>query len=124
MNVPNHLHYTSSHEWLSVEGDTAILGITDYAQSELGDIVYLDLPEVGRVVTAGQSVGTIESVKTVSDIYTPVSGEIIAINEKLASMSELVNQDPYGEGWIMKIKMDGEPQNTITAEQYTLQISE
>lgn len=124
MNVPNHLHYTSSHEWLSIEGDTAILGITDYAQSELGDIVYLDLPEVGRVVTAGQSVGTIESVKTVSDIYTPVSGEIVAINEKLASMSELVNQDPYGEGWIMKIKIDGEPQNTITAEQYTLQISE
>jgi glycine cleavage system H protein len=124
LNVPNHLHYTSSHEWLSIEGDTAILGITDYAQSELGDIVYLDLPEVGRVVTAGQSVGTIESVKTVSDIYTPVSGEIIAINEKLTSMSELVNQDPYGEGWIMKIKMDGEPQDTITAEQYTLQISE
>lgn len=124
MNVPNHLHYTSSHEWLSVEGDVATLGITDYAQSELGDIVYLDLPEVGRVVSAGQSVGTIESVKTVSDIYTPVSGEIVAINEKLASMSELVNQDPYGEGWIMKIKMDGEPQDTITAEQYTLQISE
>ncbi len=124
MNVPNHLHYTSSHEWLSVEGDIAVLGITDYAQSELGDIVYLDLPEVGRVVAAGQSVGTIESVKTVSDIYTPVSGEIVAVNEKLSSKSELVNQDPYGEGWIMKIKMDGEPQDTLTAEQYTLQISE
>lgn len=106
-NVPNELKYTKSHEWVRVEEGVAIIGITDFAQSELGDIVYVDLPQAGRVVGAGDRVGSVESVKTVSDLYSPVAGEIIEVNESLGSQSERVNEDPYGEGWMFKMNVTG-----------------
>lgn len=105
MSVPAELKYTVSHEWVRVEGDTAIIGITDHAQSELGDVVFLDLPSVGRVVQKEESVGTIESVKTVSDFYAPIAGEVTEVNGVLAGQSEKVNSDPYGEGWLVKLKI-------------------
>ncbi|NOX35981.1 MAG: glycine cleavage system protein GcvH [Calditrichaeota bacterium] len=105
MNLPEELKYTKDHEWARVDGDTVVVGITDYAQSELGDIVYVELPEVGAQVSQGESFGTIEAVKAVSDLYAPVSGEVIEVNEKLNDSPELVNQDPYGEGWMIKIKI-------------------
>lgn len=120
MNVPSDLKYSKTHEWVRVEGDTAIVGITDFAQSELGDVVYVDLPEVGKTLKAGDTFGTVESVKTVSDVYAPVSGEVIEVNETLANASEKVNSDPFGEGWMLKVKMAdaGELQNLIDAEAY------
>lgn len=105
MNVPSDLKYTKSHEWVSVDGGEATIGITDFAQSELGDIVYVDLPAAGRSLGVGDSFGTVESVKTVSDVYSPVSGEITAINENLGAQSELLNTDPYRGGWLVKIKL-------------------
>ena len=105
MNVPLDLKYTKSHEWVRVEGDTATIGITDHAQSELGDIVFVDLPTVGRVLRAEESFASVESVKTVSDIYAPVSGEVVAVNDSLGAQSELMNADPYGSGWLIKLKM-------------------
>lgn len=118
MNVPADLQYTKTHEWIRVEGDEVTLGITDYAQSELGDIVYVDLPEVGKALQAGQSVCTIESVKTVSDVYTPISGEIIATNPELDGTAELINQDPFGKGWIVKLRVDGQPTGLLDADDY------
>ncbi len=105
MNVPSDLKYTKSHEWVSVDGGEATIGITDFAQSELGDIVYVDLPATGRSLGVGDSFGTVESVKTVSDVYSPVSGEITAVNENLGAQSELLNTDPYRGGWLVKIKL-------------------
>lgn len=105
MNVPNDLKYTKSHEWVRVDGDIATVGITDHAQSELGDIVFVDLPNVGRAIGAEETFGTVESVKTVSDIYSPLSGEVVEVNETLGAQSELVNSDPYGGGWLVKIKL-------------------
>ncbi|MCW5935795.1 MAG: glycine cleavage system protein GcvH [Fimbriimonadaceae bacterium] len=105
MNVPDDLRYTKSHEWVRIEGDTATIGITDHAQSELGDIVFVDLPTPGRAVSADETFGSVESVKTVSDLYAPVSGEVVAVNETLGAQSELVNSDPYGAGWIVKVKL-------------------
>ncbi|HPC36765.1 MAG TPA: glycine cleavage system protein GcvH [Candidatus Marinimicrobia bacterium] len=105
MKVPVNLKYTKDHEWARIEGAVAVVGITDYAQSQLGDVVYIDLPKVGEVVSRGDVIGTIEAVKTVADIYSPVSGEIVAINSALKDASELVNKDPYGEGWIASIKI-------------------
>ena len=105
MNVPGDLKYTKSHEWVKIEGDVATVGITDHAQSELGDIVFVDLPTPGKALAASDSCGTVESVKTVSDIYAPVGGEVVAVNESLGAQSELVNSDPYGDGWLVKIKM-------------------
>ena len=104
MNVPTDLKYTKSHEWVKADGDTASIGITDHAQSELGDIVYVELPEVGRTLQLGESFGTVESVKTVSDLYAPIGGEVVATNGTLGAQSELVNTDPYGGGWMVKIK--------------------
>ena len=106
MNVPADLRYTKTHEWVKMEGDTATVGITDYAQSELGDIVYVDLASPGRILQAGDSFGTVESVKTVSDIYSPVGGEVTEVNTALEASSELLNQDPYGKGWLMKVRQD------------------
>ncbi len=106
MNVPKELKYRDTHEWVRVEGDLAVVGITDYAQGELGDVVYVELPEVGRKVQAGEAVAVIESVKTASDIYAPVSGEIVEVNEALGEHPEKVNEDPYGEGWLFKIRME------------------
>lgn len=105
MNVPSDLKYTKSHEWVRVEGDVATMGITDYAQSELGDIVYVDLPAPGRAVNAEETIGSVESVKTVSDVYSPVSGEVVEANPALGAQSELVNSDPYGQGWMIKIRL-------------------
>ena len=105
MNVPENLKYTNDHEWALVNEDIATVGITEYAAGELGDVVYVELPEVGAVATKGDSIGTIEAVKTVADIYSPLSGEIIEVNGVLNDSSELINQDPFGEGWIVKLKL-------------------
>jgi glycine cleavage system H protein len=100
--------YTKSHEWLTVDGKTATVGITDFAQSQLGDVVFLELPATGRKLTAGEAFGVVESVKAASDLYSPVSGRITAVNDKLAAHPELINSDPYGDGWILKLELVGE----------------
>ena len=105
MSVPNNLKYAKSHEWVRVEGDTAVVGISDHAQHELTDIVYVELPLVGDRVEAGKECAVVESVKAASDIYAPVPGEIVAVNEELTRTPELVNQDPYGKGWMFKVKL-------------------
>jgi glycine cleavage system H protein len=105
MHIPAELMYTKDHEWARIEGDVATVGITDYAQSELGDIVYVELPEVGKKTKQADSFGTIEAVKAVSDLFAPVSGEIIQINQNLSNQPEVINKDPYGEGWLVKIKV-------------------
>ena len=108
MSVPEELQYTRSHEWVRTEGDTATIGITDHAQDELGDIVFVELPEQGVTFEAGDSFGSVESVKAVSDLYTPVGGEVIEVNEALSDSPEKINEDPYGEGWILKIQVSDE----------------
>lgn len=120
MKAPVNLKYTKDHEWARVEGATAVIGVTDYAQSQLGDIVYIELPKVGDVVSRGDVIGTIEAVKTVADIYTPVSGEIVAVNEALKDAAELVNKDCYGEGWIAELKLSdpSEPDALMTPAEY------
>lgn len=105
MNFPAELKYTKDHEWVKVEGDEAIVGITDFAQRELGDIVYVDINSVGQNVNEGDVFGTVEAVKTVSDLFMPVTGEVLEINPKLDSNPELVNSDPYGDGWMIRIKI-------------------
>ncbi len=105
MNVPADLKYVKSHEWVRVDGDIATIGITDHAQSELGDVVFLDLPAVGTEFAAGATFGTVESVKTVSDVYAPVSGTVTETNSALGGASELVNTDPYHGGWLIKLKL-------------------
>jgi glycine cleavage system H protein len=103
--LPDNLRYTKDHEWVRVEGDKGIVGITDYAQNQLGDVVFLELPEAGRQLTAGQSFGTVESVKAVSELFAPVSGEVEEINSALVSSPEAVNTDPYGKGWMVKVRL-------------------
>ncbi len=105
MNFPDNLKYTKDHEWILIEGDTGTVGITDYAQGELGDIVFVELPENGKVLGQGDSFGSIEAVKAVSDLYAPVSGSIIDSNKNLEKEAEVVNKDPYGNGWMIKLKM-------------------
>ena len=105
MNFPSNLKYTKDHEWISLEGDIATVGITDFAQRELGDIVYVEVETVGKTMTAGEVFGTVEAVKTVSDLFLPVSGTILELNAELASAPELVNNDPYGKGWMIKMKL-------------------
>jgi len=102
---PENFHYTKEHEWVSVEGGTATIGITDHAQQELGDIVYIDLPKVGAALEQGKTFGSVESVKAVSDVYAPVSGEVVEINEALAAAPEKLNSDPHGEAWLVRIKL-------------------
>jgi len=118
LNIPDDLKYTRTHEWVKIEGDIATVGITEYAQTELGDIVYVDLPSPGRVVEAGQTLGSIESVKTVSDLYAPVSGEVSEVNGALEGTPELVNSDPYGAGWLVKINVANVPDDLLDAEAY------
>ena len=108
MNVAAELKYTKEHEWIRVEGEEAVVGITDYAQSQLGDIVFVECETVGDALEAGETFGTIEAVKTVSDLYLPVAGEVLEFNEELEGEPELVNKDPYGKGWIVKIKISDE----------------
>lgn len=105
MNIPKELKYSKDHEWVKVEGNTAIIGITDYAQSQLGDVVFVELPEAGTELAAGEGIAVVESVKAVSDVYTPIAGKVMGGNENLADAPELVNQDPYGEGWIAKLEI-------------------
>ncbi len=106
MQVPEDLRYTQDHEWLRVEGDEGVVGITEYAASELGDVVFVELPAAGTALQAAQSFGVIESVKTASDLYSPTAGEVIAVNDQLADKPELVNDDPYGEGWMIRVRLD------------------
>jgi glycine cleavage system H protein len=106
MNFPEELKYTADHEWVRIEGDTAYVGITDFAQSELGDIVYVEIETEGESIASGEVFGTVEAVKTVSDLFMPVSGTVLEFNTELESAPELVNEDPYGKGWMIKIKVD------------------
>jgi len=106
MQFPENLRYTKDHEWIKIEGDEAIVGITDFAQRELGDIVFVDVNTVGKALKANEIFGTVEAVKTVSDLYLPVSGTILEVNSALEGNPELVNQDPYGQGWMIKMKLD------------------
>jgi glycine cleavage system H protein len=105
MNIPSELKYTKDHEWCRIEGDVAVVGITDFAQSELGDVVFIELPESGASAAAGKEFGTIEAVKAVSELFAPVSGKIFEVNTAVADTPETVNQDPYGDGWMIKIKL-------------------
>jgi glycine cleavage system H protein len=105
MTFPENLKYTKDHEWIRVEGNTGFVGITEYAQGELGDVVFVDLPQIGRQVKQAESFGTIEAVKAVSDLYAPLSGEVIEINSELEKSPEFVNKEPYGKGWMLKLKI-------------------
>ena len=120
MTYPENLKYTKEHEWVSVDGDTGTVGITFHAQKELGDIVYVDLPKVGAAVEVGKSFGSVESVKAVSDIYSPVTGEIVGTNSLLAESPEKLNEDPHGEAWLVKIKLasPGELVSLMSATEY------
>lgn len=120
MNIPGNLRYTKDHEWLSINGDTALVGITDFAQNELGDIVFIEVETIGENLDKEETFGTIEAVKTVSDMFMPVSGEVIGFNELLTEKPEKVNQDPYGDGWIIKIKVTDPSQigELLDATQY------
>lgn len=110
MNVPEDLRYTAEHEWVRVEGDTARVGITDFAQDSLGDIVYVQLPEVGASVAAGDSFGEVESTKSVSEIYAPVAGEVVARNQAVVDAPDTINSDPYGAGWLVEIRLADDSQ--------------
>lgn len=120
MNIPSDLKYTKDHEWISIEGDIATIGITDFAQSELGDIVYVEVETVDETLDAEEVFGTVEAVKTVSDLFLPLSGEIIEFNESLEDEPEKVNTDPYGEGWMIKLKCSdlSEAENLMSADDY------
>ena len=126
MNFPNNVKYTKEHEWIRLEGDVAYVGITDYAQEQLGDIVFVDIQTEGETLEAGETFGTIEVVKTISDLFIPVSGEVLEQNEALADQPELVNQDPYGEGWLIKMKptADANFDSLLDAEAYKALINE
>lgn len=126
MLIPDGLKYTREHEWVKVEGDVAIIGITDFAQSELSDIVYVELPPVGRKVNKGEEIASVEAVKTVVSVFSPVSGEVIEVNEKLKDDPALINRDPYGDGWICKIKMENQAElnECLSAEEYKKLIAE
>lgn len=126
MNFPNDVKYTKEHEWIRLEGDVAYVGITDYAQEQLGDIVFVDIPTVGETLAADEVFGTIEVVKTISDLFLPVAGEVLEQNEALEEQPELVNKDPYGEGWLIKIKpaADADFDSLLDAEAYRALINE
>jgi glycine cleavage system H protein len=123
---PDNFRYTKEHEWVSVEGDTATVGITDHAQAELGDIVYVDLPRVGTTMTQGKTLGSVESVKAVSDIYSPVSGEVIEVNELLATKPERLNEAPHGDAWLVKIRLSAadEIKSLMSAADYQSYLGE
>lgn len=118
MNIPDALQYTKDHEWIKLDGTTATIGITDFAQGELGDIVYVDISTVGKEVASGDVFGTVEAVKTVSDLYMPVSGKVLEVNELLDSSPEKVNEDPYGDGWMIKAEVTSKPEGLLSAAQY------
>lgn len=125
MNIPSELKYSKDHEWVKIDGDTATIGITDFAQGELGDIVYVEVETAGDTLEAGEVFGTVEAVKVVSDLYLPLSGEIVEFNEGVEDEPEVVNSDPYGEGWIIKVKCSdiSEIDELLSAEDYKALIS-
>ena len=118
MNIPDGLKYTKDHEWVKIDGNTALVGITEFAQSELGDIVYVDISTAGQEVKAHDIFGTVEAVKTVSDLYMPVSGKVLEVNPILDGSPEKVNEDPYGDGWMIKIQISGSVDGLLSAAQY------
>ncbi len=119
MNIPTHLKYTKDHEWILIKGDIATIGITDFAQGELGDIVYVEIEKVGESFSKEEVFGTVEAVKTVSDLFMPLTGEIIDINQTLNEKPELVNEDPYGRGWMIKVKLNSpETTSLLNSEEY------
>ena len=123
MNVPGELQYTKSHEWVRREEGTATIGITDHAQDELGDVVFVELPEKGTSFSAGDSFGTVESVKAVSDLYAPVGGEVVEVNETLNASPELINEEPYGGGWMIRLRIS-EDGDLLSAEEYERLVEE
>lgn len=124
MSYPEDLKYTQDHEWVRIEGDVMTLGLTHYAQDQLGDIVYVELPSVGDEIVAKESFGVVESTKSVSDVYSPLSGSVTESNEPVIDAPEMLNQDPYGEGWLIKIKFSGEADDLMNAADYQKFISE
>lgn len=123
MSIPDDLQYTKSHEWVRAEDGTVTIGITDHAQEELGDVVFVELPDVGDTIGAGDSFGTVESVKAVSDLYTPVGGEVVEVNSSLEDAPEKINDDPYGEGWIVKLSTSEEA-DLLSPEEYEKVVEE
>jgi len=117
---PDDFYYSKDHEWVKIEGDEALVGITDFAQKQLGDVVYVELPQVGTSLEFHQTLGVIESVKAVSDVYSPISGEVVAVNEDLDGSPEMVNEDPHGKGWILRLKLkdDSEVEKLMSASEY------
>jgi len=126
MKVPKDLKYTKEHEWIRVEGNVGVIGITDFAQSQLSDIVYVELPETGTEVKQMESFGTVEAVKAVSDLYSPVSGKVIEVNQKVKDDPSIINKDPYGDGWLIKVEISNpdELNNLLSPEEYEKLISE
>jgi glycine cleavage system H protein len=123
LSVPQDLQYTRSHEWVRTDGDTATVGISDHAQDELGDVVFVELPDEGATFDAGESFGTVESVKAVSDVYAPVGGEVVEVNSSLEDAPEKINDDPYGEGWLVKLRTSGEA-DLLSPEEYEKVVEE
>jgi glycine cleavage system H protein len=123
---PDHFRYTKEHEWVSVEGDIGTIGITDHAQQELGDIVYVDLPKIGTSVSQGGTIGSVESVKAVSDIYSPISGEVVETNQTLADKPERLNEDPHGDAWLVKVRLSSQDElkGLLSADDYRSYIGE
>ena len=118
MNNPTDILYAKTHEWVRVEGEEAVIGITDHAQHALGDITYVELPAVGDTLAAGQEMGAVESVKAASDLYSPVSGEVVAVNEVLNDSPEVVNQSPYEQGWMVRVRLSSAPSGLLSAAEY------
>lgn len=122
--IPKDILYAKSHEWAKIENGEATVGVTHFAQEQLGDMTYVELPEVGDTFEAGEEMGSVESVKAASEIYAPVAGQVIAVNEELEDAPEKVNQDPYGEGWMIKFKIEGEPEGLMQADEYEKLVAE
>ncbi|MDR2891963.1 MAG: glycine cleavage system protein GcvH [Deltaproteobacteria bacterium] len=118
MNIPADLKYCETHEWVRMEGETAVIGITDFAQDQLGDVTFVELPAVGATLIEGSEMGSVESVKAASDLFAPVSGKVLEVNPALESSPELLNSDPYGQGWMLKVQLTAKPATLITAEEY------
>ncbi|MFC0544457.1 glycine cleavage system protein GcvH [Kutzneria chonburiensis] len=122
--IPDHLRYSAEHEWVAVSDGIARIGITEYAAEQLGDIVYAELPSEGDSVTAGEPCGELESTKSVSDLFSPVSGEVVAVNDAVKDSPETVNSDPYGEGWLFTVRVDGDPDDLLDSDAYAALIKE
>ncbi len=120
MNIPSNLKYTKEHEWIKVQGNEAVIGITEFAQKELGDIVFVEIETEGESLSQGANFGTIEAVKTVSDLFMPVAGEVLAVNDKISATPEVINKDPYGDGWMIKVKIEKPAQlsSLLSPEEY------